>query len=103
MLLAESDSQRAKELIAGVGQRTTANPSHHAAYFAAAALARMGKAEEAVGWLQEASATGFPCYALFEIDPNLDPIRQDPRFQSFMAETQKASIGLRRALFPDVQ
>ena len=103
MLLAESDSQRAQELIAGVRQRKTANPSHHAAYFAAAALARMGKAEEAVGWLQEAAATGFPCYALFQIDPNLDPIRQDPRFQSFMAETHKASIALRRVLFPDVR
>ena len=103
LLLAESDSPRAQELIAGVRQRKADNPSHHAAYFAAAALAHMGKAEEAVRWLQEAAATGFPCYALFEIDPNLDPIRQDPRFQSFMAGTQKASIALRQALFPDVK
>jgi hypothetical protein len=39
----------------------------------------MGNADEAVHWLKEASATGFPCYALFEADRNLDRIRQYPR------------------------
>jgi len=101
LLVAESEPRRALELIAGVRKRTTANPSHHAAYFAASALARMGRAEEAVAWLQEAASTGFPCYSLFERDPNLDPIRRDPRFQTFMAEMQKSSASLRRALFPD--
>ncbi len=100
LLLAESEPRRAQELIAGVRQRKAANPSHHAAYFAASALARIGRAEEAVGWLQEAAATGFPCYSLFERDPNLDPIRPDPHFQAFMAEMQKSSASLRRALFP---
>ena len=101
LLLAESEPRRAQELIASVRQRKAANPSHHAAYFAAAALARMGRADEAVGWLQEAASTGFPCYSLFERDPTLDPIRRDPRFQAFMAETQKSSASLRRVLFPD--
>jgi tetratricopeptide (TPR) repeat protein len=101
LLLAESEPRHAQELIAGLRKRTTANPSHHAAYFAASALARMGRAEEAVAWLQEAASTGFPCYSLFERDPNLDPIRRDPRFQTFMAELQKSSASLRRALFPD--
>ena len=101
LLLAESEPRHAQELIAGLRKRTTANPSHHAAYFAASALARMGRAEEAVAWLQEAASTGFPCYSLFERDPNLDPIRRDPHFQTFMAEMQKSSASLRRALFPD--
>ena len=103
VLLAEADPLRAEELIAGVRQRTTANPSHHAAYFAAAAMARMRQAQEAVRWLREASATGFPCYALFEIDANLDPIRQDPAFQSFMEEAGKASLALTGALFTDAR
>jgi tetratricopeptide (TPR) repeat protein len=88
LLLAESEPRRAQELIASVRQRKAANPSHHAAYFAAAALARMGQAEEAVGWLQEAASTGFPCYSLFERDPNLDPIRRDSRFQGFMGAAE---------------
>src|SRR4030095_16649905 len=103
LLLAESEPRRAQELIASVRQRKAANPSHHAAYFAAAAFARMGQAEDAVGWLQEAASTGFPCYSLFERDPNLDPIRRDSRFQAFMGELQKSSASLRRALLADSQ
>ena len=79
----------------------TFNPSHHAAYFAACASARMRRAQEAVPWLREAAETGFPCYPLFARDANLDPIRQDPRFQAFLTETQKQSESLRKALFLD--
>jgi len=101
LLVAESQPRHARELIDGVRQRKAANPSHHAAYFAASALARMGRAGEAVALLQEAASTGFPCYSLFERDPNLDPIRRDSRFQAFMVEMQKSSASLRRVLFPD--
>jgi tetratricopeptide (TPR) repeat protein len=66
LLAAESEPRHARELIDGVRQRKAANPSHHAAYFAASALARMGRAEEAVALLEEAASTGFPCYSLFE-------------------------------------
>ena len=99
MLLAESEPLNAQTLIEKVGQRKAVNPSHHAAYFAASAWARMGRAEEAVASLREAAQTGFPCYPLFARDPNLDPIRQDPRFQAFLAEMQKQSDSLRKALF----
>ena len=100
LLLAESDPVRAETLIDSVRQRKAANPSHHAAYFAGCASARLRKAGEAVQWLQEAAATGFPCYTLFARDPNLDPIRSDPGFQAFMSELQKQSTSLRLALFP---
>jgi tetratricopeptide (TPR) repeat protein len=98
LLLAESDPRSARTVLEAVGQRKAANPSHHAAYFAACALARMRQAGEAVRWLREAAATGFPCYPLFASDPNLDPIRQDPRFQTFMAEMQQRSASLRNNL-----
>jgi tetratricopeptide (TPR) repeat protein len=103
MLLAPSDPMAAQRLIAGIGQRKTANPSHHAAYFAACASARLRHAPQAVQWLRDAAATGFPCYALFARDPNLDPIRSDPQFQAFMAELAKSSASLRRTLFPESQ
>ena len=99
LLLAESDPAAAQKLIDGLSQRQATNPSHHAAYFAAAASARMRRAEQAVQWLREAADTGFPCYPLFERDPNLDPIRQEPRFQRFMAEMAERSAALRKALF----
>jgi hypothetical protein len=57
--------------------------------------------EEAVRSLQEAAETGFPCYPLFARDPNLDRVRQDPRFQAFLADMQKQSDSLRKALFPE--
>lgn len=100
LLLAESDPKKSLALIENVRKRKTGNPSHHAAYFAACAMARMRRAQESVQWLREAAATGFPCYSLFERDSNLDPIRQDPQFQAFMNEMRTSSASLRKALFP---
>ncbi len=57
---------------------------HHTAYFVAVIYARLNKPEQAVAWLEETAATGFPCYPCFERGPGLDPIRQDPRFVAFM-------------------
>jgi TolB-like protein/Tfp pilus assembly protein PilF len=101
MLLADSEPRKAVELIGKVEKRRAVGPSHHAAYFAGCAWARMANAQEAVRWLREAAETGFPCYPLFARDPNLDPIRQDPRFQTFLVDMQKQTESLRRALFPD--
>jgi Flp pilus assembly protein TadD len=99
ILLAESEPLTAQALIETVAKRKAVNPSHHAAYFAASAWARMGRAHEAVDSLREAAETGFPCYPLFARDPNLDRVRQDPRFQAFLAEMRKQSDALRTALF----
>ena len=101
ILLAESEPLKAQTLIQKVAKRKAVNPSHHAAYFAACAWARMRRAEEAVRHLREAAETGFPCYPLFARDAVLDPIRQDPRFKAFLADAQKQSESLRKALFLD--
>ena len=88
------------ELIASIGQRKTANPSHHAAYFAACAS---GASEAGIRGCSVAAGSRVDwvsCYSLFARDPNLDPIRSDPDFQGFMAELQKSSASLRRTLFP---
>jgi DNA-binding winged helix-turn-helix (wHTH) protein/Tfp pilus assembly protein PilF len=99
MLLAESEPHKAQALIENVAKRKAVNPSHHAAYFAGSAWARMGRANEAVVSLREAAETGFPCYPLFATDSNLDRIRQDPVFQAFLADMRKQSDSLRLALF----
>jgi hypothetical protein len=99
MLLAESEPLKAQALIGQVARRKAVNPSHHAAYFAGSAWARMGRAEEAVQSLREAAETGFPCYPLFARDPSLDRIRQDPRFQAFLADMRKQFDSLRKTLF----
>ena len=100
LLLADSEPHKAENLIEKVARRKAVNPSHHAAYFAAAACARMGHAADAVRWLREAADTGFPCYPLFARDPNLDRIRRHPEFVAFMAEMQRQFNASRNALFP---
>jgi TolB-like protein/DNA-binding winged helix-turn-helix (wHTH) protein len=62
---------------------------HHAAYTIAAAYALMNRPQDAVRWLRAAAEDGFPCYPLFEHDSNLDHLRNDPRFLSFLAEQKK--------------
>ena len=59
---------------------------HHCAYGFARIYALAGKSQEAVKWLRETVATGFPCYPLFARDPYLNRIRQAPEFIQFMTE-----------------
>jgi len=100
MLLADSNPVVAQKLIDALSQRKATNTSHHSAYFAAVACARMHHVDDAVNWLREAADTGFPCYSLFELDPTLTAIRREPRFERFMDEMAKRSSALRKALFP---
>ncbi len=62
---------------------------HHTAYHIACAYALMNKPEQAVSWLESAAEDGFPCYPLFASDPNLDKLRQDPRFVAFVAKQKQ--------------
>lgn len=59
---------------------------HHETYVAASIYALDGKATEAVKWLRETSATGFPNYPLFDHDPYLDRIRKTPEFIQFLSD-----------------
>ena len=62
---------------------------HHVAYAVASSYALLGKREEALQYLRMAADDGFPCYPLFEHDTNLNHLRNDPRFLSFLAEEKK--------------
>jgi serine/threonine protein kinase len=59
---------------------------HHKTYYAACIYALGGNSGEAVKWLKETAATGFPNYPLFARDPFLDRIRRTPEFLQFMSE-----------------
>jgi hypothetical protein len=58
---------------------------HHAAYAIACIYALEGASEEAVKWLKETAATGFPNYLLFERGSLLSHIRRAPEYVGFMA------------------
>jgi TolB-like protein/Flp pilus assembly protein TadD len=62
---------------------------HHTAYYIACAYALMNNPEQAIKWLQVAADDGFPCYPLFERDTNLDNLRQDARFVTFLAKQRQ--------------
>jgi tetratricopeptide (TPR) repeat protein len=62
---------------------------HHTAYYIACAYALMNKPEQAIHWLEAAAEDGFPCYPLFEKDPNLDNLRQDTGFRMFLAKQKQ--------------
>lgn len=62
---------------------------HHAAYTIGAAYALMDRPQDAMRWLRAAAEDGLPCYPLFEHDSNLDHLRNDPRFLSFLGEQKK--------------
>ena len=61
---------------------------HHTAYNIASAYAALDNPSEAVKWLEAAADDGFPCYPYFELDPNLDSLREYPRFIDFMSALQ---------------
>jgi tetratricopeptide (TPR) repeat protein len=71
---------------------------HHHTYDAACIYALGGKSDEAVSWLKETAATGFPNYPLFARDPYLDHIRKSPQFVQFISE-QKAQWERRQQEF----
>ena len=62
---------------------------HHTAYHIACAYAHMNKPEQAIKWLEVAAEDGFPCYPLFERDTNLNNLRQDARFATFLAKQKQ--------------
>ena len=62
---------------------------HHIAYAVASAYALLNRPEPALHYLQMAADDGFPCYPLFEHDSNLDNLRKNPQFLSFMTEQKK--------------
>jgi tetratricopeptide (TPR) repeat protein len=73
---------------------------HHTTYNIASTYALLGDAAEAVRWLRVTAETGWPCYPLFDSDPNLVRIRHDPGFVAFMGELRARWERYRSTLAP---
>ena len=71
---------------------------HHDTYNIARIYALDGKSAEALKWMHVTVNEGFPHYPLFERDPFLDPIREDPSFKDFMAEMKRRWEGYKSAV-----
>jgi eukaryotic-like serine/threonine-protein kinase len=89
LLAASGKHSEAEAVIKSIAGQKGFGHFHHTAYFIACAYARMGKTDATLQWLREAAESGFPCYPLFERDPNLESLRSDPRWSSLMAEIKQ--------------
>ncbi len=69
---------------------------HHAEFSIACAYALMGRKQQALEWLENTAEHGMPCYPLFNTEPALDSLRDDPRFQAFMEKMKKQWEGYLR-------
>jgi serine/threonine-protein kinase len=98
----KGDFQEAQSKIPGILATVPLSDQgrHHSTYDAACIYALAGNSNEAVRWLKETAATGFPNYPLFERDPYLDRVRKAPEFVQFMAG-QKAQWENYRQEFGD--
>ncbi|MEK6373435.1 MAG: protein kinase [Acidobacteriota bacterium] len=71
---------------------------HHVEFDIAAALATLGRTEEALTWLRSGVRNGFPCLAAVEGDPLFGPLRGEPEYQSLIEDLRGIRDDHRRVL-----
>jgi eukaryotic-like serine/threonine-protein kinase len=63
--------------------------THHTYYQIACVYAVLGDKNKAMGWLEHSVNTGNPCWPFFKVDPHLDNLRAEPRFQRLVADLER--------------
>jgi serine/threonine protein kinase/tetratricopeptide (TPR) repeat protein len=69
--------------------------THHTWHSCAAAYALSGKPEKALRELERCAALGLPNYRLFEVDPYLRPLRNNPQFAELMTNLRREHDSIR--------
>ena len=90
---ADNNDERATGIIRSIEAQSYMD--HHVGTSLAGAQAQLGNFEEATRWLRWAANAGFPCHPWFDLDPLLQPLRNDPGYVAFIREV--------RVGFDDVQ
>ena len=68
---------------------------HHTYHHLACIYAVLGDIEKAMAWLEKSADTGFPCWPFFQVDPTLENMRGEPRFQRLVADLERKYTTLR--------
>jgi len=69
--------------------------THHSYYQIACIYAVLGEIDKAIAWLERSVETGNPCWRFFRIDPCLKNLRDEPRFQSLVADLEREFTALK--------
>uniref|UniRef100_Q01Y07 Serine/threonine protein kinase n=1 Tax=Solibacter usitatus (strain Ellin6076) TaxID=234267 RepID=Q01Y07_SOLUE len=68
---------------------------HHTHYQIACVYAVLRDAGKALAWLERSVYTGCPCWPFFKVDPHLDNLRPEPRFQQLIADLERQYTALK--------
>jgi serine/threonine-protein kinase len=69
--------------------------AHHTYHHLACVYAVLGETETALAWLEKSIDTGFPCWPFFQLDPYLENLRPDSRFQRLIVDLQRQYTALK--------
>ena len=69
--------------------------SHHAYYQIACIYALLGNTDKAMGWLERSADTGNPCWPFFRVDPHLEALHDEPRFQRLVTDLERKYTALK--------
>jgi DNA-binding winged helix-turn-helix (wHTH) protein/tetratricopeptide (TPR) repeat protein len=69
--------------------------THHAYHQIACVYAVLGDSGKAMAWLERSVDTGNPCWPFFRVDPFLDSLREEPKFQRLVADLEREHTALK--------
>jgi TolB-like protein len=69
--------------------------THHAHYQIASIYSVLGETEKAMAWLERSVDAGNPCWPFFKVDPNLQNLRREGRFQRLVAALERQYTALK--------
>jgi tetratricopeptide (TPR) repeat protein len=69
--------------------------AHHTFHHLACTYAALGDTKKAMAWLEKSVDTGFPCWPFFQVDPILENLRGEPRFQRLIEDLERKYTALK--------
>jgi serine/threonine protein kinase len=69
--------------------------THHTDYQIACIYAVLSETDKAMAWMERSAETGFPCWPFFRVDPHLESLRDEARFQRLVTDLEREYTALK--------
>jgi non-specific serine/threonine protein kinase len=69
--------------------------THHTHYQIASIYSVLGETDKAMAWLERSVDAGNPCWPFFKLDPHLENLRREVRFQRLVAALERQYTALK--------